>query len=171
MKKYWTVAEDDMISIEKFKDKDTQSVIDLVLHLQNDGTRPLISVENQPDLLHITTEYIETGGYFWVAKDNGEAVGSIGLMPYDREIAFLKKFFVYEAYQGEPLHLGRQLFSKLLHFANEKGFRKIYLDTPKNTTRAHHFYEKAGFVKVNECDIPGSFSHPYQENDFFLLNL
>ena len=59
-----------MIEISKFKDEYTNDVIDLVLHFQNDGTRPSVSVDDQPDLLHITEKYIIVGGYFWISSDN-----------------------------------------------------------------------------------------------------
>lgn len=45
------------------------------------------------------------------------------------------------------------------------------LDTPYNTTRAHKFYEKAGFKKVTEDELPIKLSHPYKDCDFFILNL
>ena len=105
-----------MITIGQFEDKYTQDVIDLVLHFQNDGTRPLVTVNDQPDLLNITCEYIEKGGNFWVAKDDSKLIGSIGIMPYNNEIAVLKKFFVYEDYQGEPYHIGQKLYTRLLSF-------------------------------------------------------
>ena len=44
-----------------------QDVIDLVLHFQNDGTRPRIAVEDQPDYLSIEESYINAGGDFWIA--------------------------------------------------------------------------------------------------------
>lgn len=50
-----------MIEISKFKDEYTNDVIYLVLHFQNDGTRPSVSVDDQPDLLHITEKYIIVG--------------------------------------------------------------------------------------------------------------
>ena len=114
-----------MITIGQFEDKYTQDVIDLVLHFQNDGTRPLVTVNDQPDLLNITCEYIEKGGNFWVAKDDSKLIGSIGIMPYNNEIAVLKKFFVYEDYQGEPYHIGQKLYTRLLSFANEKNIKTI----------------------------------------------
>ncbi len=57
-------AENKMIKITQFDDKYTQDVIDLVLHFQNDGTRPLVTVDDQPDMLHITDAYINAGGNF-----------------------------------------------------------------------------------------------------------
>ena len=160
-----------MITIGQFEDKYAQDVIDLVLHFQNDGTRPLVTVNDQPDLLNITCEYIEKGGNFWVAKDDSKLIGSIGIMPYNNEIAVLKKFFVYEDYQGEPYHIGQKLYTRLLSFANEKNIKTILLDTPHNTVRAHKFYEKAGFKKITEDMLPIKFSHPYKDCDFFMLEL
>lgn len=160
-----------MITISQFEDEYTQDVIDIVLHFQNDGTRPFVSVDDQPDLLNIVDAYINTGGNFWLAKDDKKLIGTIGIMPYNEEIAVLKKFFVYEDYQGEPYHLGRKLYSQLLNFAKEKAFKTILLDTPYNTDRAHKFYEKAGFQKVSEEDLPIKYSHPYDNCDFFLLTL
>lgn len=160
-----------MISITQFKNEDTQDLIRLILHFQNDGTRPFVTIDDQPDLLNITDSYISTGGNFWVAKDNDKLIGSIGIMPLNLEIAVLKKFFVYEDYQGDPFHVGRQLYARLLSFARENYFKTILLDTPYNTTRAHKFYEKAGFKKVKEKELPVAYSHPYQDCDFFLLNL
>ena len=160
-----------MISITQFKDCYTQDVIDLVLHFQNDGTRPFVTVKDQPDLLSIKESYINTGGNFWTAIDNDRLIGSIGIMPYGKEIAVLKKFFVYEEYQENPFHLGQKLYAVLSSFAKEKGFTTILLDTPHNTVRAHKFYEKAGFKKVDEKELPLMFSHPYKDCDFFLLNI
>lgn len=160
-----------MISICPFTKEYTQDVIDLVLHFQNDGTRPLVTVDDQPDLLDIEGSYIRQGGNFWIAKDGQNLIGSIGLMPCGSGIAVLKKFFVYEAYQGDPCHTGQKLYRVLLSFAKEHGFRTILLDTPHNTVRAHKFYEKAGFRQIAEKDLPVRFSHPYAESDFFLLDL
>ena len=52
-----------------------------------------------------------------------------------------------------------------------KGYKTILLDTPHNTARAHEFCQKAGFLKVDEEDLPMQFSHPYKDCDFFMLEL
>lgn len=62
-----------MITITPFEESYTQDVIDLVLHFQNDGTRPVVTVADQPDLLHITDAYFRIGGSFWIARDGGKA--------------------------------------------------------------------------------------------------
>ena len=58
-----------MIEIGTYSTCDKESVIALVLHCQNDGTRPLVGVEDQSDLLHIEEEYIYDGGNFWVYRE------------------------------------------------------------------------------------------------------
>lgn len=79
-----------MIEIRTYSDEDREEVIRLVLHCQNDGTRPSVSVDDQPELRRIPEKYMDGGGNFWVAKDNGKTAGSIGLMKFGDGTAVLK---------------------------------------------------------------------------------
>lgn len=159
------------MDIASYADADRDEVIALVLHCQNDGTRPCMTLADQPDLLHIREKYIDGGGNFWVAKENGKVAGCIGLMLFDGGIGILKKFFVYEPYRGAPHYLGRRLYETLLAFAKERGTAKLILDTPKNTDRAHRFYEKAGFQKIEEDQLPFRYDSPCDDSDYFGLVL
>lgn len=85
-----------MIKINLYESIDKEAVIELVLHFQNDGSRPIVGIEDQPDLLDIQKHYFSSGGCFWVAKDSDTLIGSIGLLNYGNCIGILKKFFVYE---------------------------------------------------------------------------
>lgn len=160
-----------MIEIKEYSESDRNEIIDLVLHCQNDGTRPIVTVDDQPELLCIQEKYIKNGGNFWVAKEDGKVIGSIGLMNYGHGLGILKKFFVYEPYRGTPHYLGRQLYAILVSFARSQHFNKIILDTPKNTDRAHKFYEKAGFKKIEKEELPVTYDYPYANSDFFYLDL
>lgn len=161
-----------MIEIGEYVESDRDEIIALVLHCQNDGTRPLVTVDDQPELLDIKRKYIaDGGGNFWVARDNGKVAGTIGLMDVGNGLGILKKFFVYEPYRGCPHYLGRQLYAVLFDFAQKHGFKTIILDTPKNTDRAHLFYEKSGFKKIAAKDVPMTYDYPYEDCDFFILNL
>ena len=159
------------LQIRQFTQADTEEIIALVLHCQNDGSRPVVSVENQTDLLQIEEKYIARGGNFWVAVDNEKVAASIGLMNYGNGVGILKKFFVYEAYRGAPHHLGRQLYKVLLQFATAHGFQQLLLDTPKNTNRAHKFYEKAGFEQITKEQLDIVYDYPYDDSDFFRLQI
>lgn len=160
-----------MIEIKKYEDKYQDEVINLVLSCQNDGSRPIVSIANQPELLNINKEYFSNGGYFWIAIESKKLVGTIGLINCGNGIGILKKFFVNEQYRGKPYNLGRKLFAELLNFAHEHKFKELVLDTPKNTKRAHKFYEKAGFKKVSQEDLPIKYNPPYKDSDFFQLKL
>ena len=106
-----------------------------------------------------------------MAKENGKVAGTIGLMNKGNGLCILKKFFVYEPYRGRPHNLGRQLYSLFLEFARTHRFSKVILDTPKNTDRAHLFYEKAGFKKIDKEELPVEYDYPYDDSDFFCLTL
>lgn len=160
-----------MLIVRPYQESDRDAVIALVLHCQNDGTRPLVTVDDQPELLRIDELYLQAGGGFWVAEDDGALAGSIGLLNCGDGVGILKKFFVYEAYRSAPHHLGQRLYAELLTFARAYGFRELYLDTPKNTDRAHRFYVKAGWEQVEESDIPFTYDYPYPDSDFFRLQL
>ena len=51
-------AEEMMIKIGEYTEPDTDEIIALVLHCQNDGTRPLVSADDQPELFYIREEYV-----------------------------------------------------------------------------------------------------------------
>lgn len=157
--------------IRIYREQDTDEIIRLALHCQNDGTRPPVTVECQTDLLDIQGKYIDSGGCFWVAEESGKVAGTIGLMNAGDGIGILKKFFVYEEYRGNPYHLGQQLYKKLLDFAHEHKFRTIMLDTPKNTDRAHKFYYKAGFRRIDRQEVPVKYAVPIDDCDFLIINL
>lgn len=160
-----------MIEIMPYEENDTEEIIKLVLHCQNDGTRPVVDVYDQPELLCIREKYFTPGGFFWVAKEHKKIAGSIGLMNCGDGIGILKKFFVYEKYRSAPYHLGRKLFQELLSFARQHSFTTLILDTPKNTHRAHSFYQKAGFIKITKEELPVLYDYPYKGSDFFMLQL
>lgn len=160
-----------MISILPYQDAYRDDIIELVLHCQNDGTRPIVDVSGQEDLLHIDDCYFKNGGFFWTALDGSKLAGTIGLMNYGNNIGMVKKFFVYEQYRGKPNHLGQKLFYQMLEYAKIHNFKELYLDTPKNTVRAHDFYRKAGFVQIEQNEAPIKFSLIYTQNDFFRLSL
>lgn len=159
------------MEIRTYDRHDRQEVINLILHCQNDGTRPHKTVDDQPEIADIESSFQKTGGEFWVAAENGKIAGCIGLANVGNGNGILKKFFVYEIYRGAPYHLGRQLFEVLKNFALKKEFSYIYLDTPKNTDRAHKFYQKAGFTQIQLEELPFQYHYPYLDCDFFKLEL
>ncbi|MEH7549438.1 GNAT family N-acetyltransferase [Neobacillus vireti] len=159
-----------MITI--YDDRYKEEVINLILHVQNVEYGVGISVEEQPDILDIQSNYISDGGNFWIALNgNGEVVGSIGLQKKTNEVAVLKKFFVYKDYRGKEFGVGTGLYKALLDFANKQGFSKVILDTPSIATRSHSFYKKVGFKEIVKEDLEIKYDYPDRDSLIFELDL
>lgn len=158
--------------ITVYNDKYKEEVITLILHVQNVEYGVGISVEEQPDILDIHSNYINDGGNFWIAlNDKEEVIGSIGLQKKNKEIAVLKKFFVYKDYRGKEFGTGKKLFEALLDFDKKQGFSKIILDTPSKATRSHSFYKKVGFKETDKQNLPIKYDYPNRDSIIFLLEL
>lgn len=79
------------VTIIPFEEKYTQEVVDLILPIQRDEFNIDISIEDQPDLLRIKEEYIDTGGNFWVALSEGKVIGTIALVKLENHYGAIKK--------------------------------------------------------------------------------
>lgn len=160
------------MTIVRYEDRHRDEVIDLVLHVQNAEYGVGISIDEQPDILDITTHYIEPGGNFWVAlNDEGRVVGSIGLQRASDAVGVLKKFFAYAEYRGKTHGFGTRLYDALLGFANEQQFETVILDTPAAATRSHSFYRKVGFEEITSDDLPVAYEYPDRDSLLFMLKL
>lgn len=158
--------------ITVYDDRYKEEVIHLILHVQNVEHDVGISVEEQPDILDIQSNYINDGGNFWVAlNDSDEVIGSIGLQKKTNEVAVLKKFFVYKDYRGKDFGIGTGLYQALLDFAKKQGFSKVILDTPSKATRSHNFYKNVGFKEITKKDLPIKYDYPDRNSLIFELGL
>lgn len=101
------------VTIIPFEEKYTQEVVDLILPIQRDEFNINISIEDQPDLLRIKEEYIDTGGNFWVALSEGEVVGTIALVKLENHYGAIKKMFAAKPFRGK---------SKLAKIAGNIGY-------------------------------------------------
>ncbi|MDF2888132.1 MAG: MarR family transcriptional regulator [Lacrimispora sp.] len=83
----------------------------------------------------------------WCAEHQGEIVGCIGIVGHG-ERAQLRWFLLHPNYRG--IGLGKQLFDQAMSFTRQKGFKKVYLETTNDLTRAIGMYTREGFVKTAE---------------------
>jgi putative acetyltransferase len=87
----------------------------------------------------------EGAGYF-VACIDDKLVGGAGIYPTnglpDDTCELVKMYLLPEA---RGIGLGKRLIEKSLSFANEKGYRRVYLETMPELKQALKVYEKFGF--------------------------
>lgn len=155
--------------IETYSDKYDDEIISLILDIQNNESKINLSLQEQPDLLHISQSYQQGGGQFWLAMSDGKVIGTIGLMLKEQHCAVMKKFFVKKEYRSQKI--GLALYKELIHFAQKAGVQHIILDTPSVAHASHRFYEKAGFRKIDATELPIVYTYPDRKSLLYMLDL
>lgn len=145
------------MKIIEFKPQYQEEIINLVLDIQNNEAAINLPISEQPDLSDIQHSYIDNGGGFWIAVEDGKVIGTIGAMRINDTWCALKKFFVHKDYRRKKV--GFALYSYFLLFASGRKFTDIILDTPSVTTDSHAFYKRVGFktVRAEEMDVEYNF--------------
>ncbi|MGZ5282743.1 MAG: GNAT family N-acetyltransferase [Bacteroidia bacterium] len=106
---------------------------------------------------------------FWLVLDSGEVVGSVGLL-IKRDYAVLKRMFLLADYRGKEKGVSAKLLSTALDWCKANNISKIYLGTIDVFEAAMAFYEKNGFVKITESDLPDDFPHNPIDKVFYRLD-
>ena len=159
------------IEIARFEPEEEQGVIDLILLIQREEFGFAITAEDQPDLSAIPTFYQSGKGDFWVARCEGEVVGSIGLKDIGQDQAALRKMFVATPFRGREQGVAAKLLQRLLDEARRRGIREVFLGTTDRFQAAHRFYEKHGFVEITKAELPESFLFMAVDTKFYVFRL
>jgi GNAT superfamily N-acetyltransferase len=164
------------ISIESWAASDRQAVIDLVLDIQRGEFGVPITVADQPDLADVAGSYGKGRGGFWVAREDDAIVGTIGLLDHGsvergEHAAALRKMFVRRDRRGAAHGVAEGLISALLSHARAVGLVTLRLGTRPEMVAAHRFYEKHGFVRVDEATLPPSFPRMKVDSVFYRIDL
>ncbi|MDW4497992.1 GNAT family N-acetyltransferase [Sulfitobacter sp. D35] len=92
----------------------------------------------------------------WIAEMAGEVVGSVFVVRGDEATAKLRLLYVDPAARGRGL--GGRLVDECLHFAKDRGYRRMVLWTNDVLVSARRIYVAAGFELVEE-EAHHSFGH------------
>lgn len=132
--------------IEKKDNKSVEIVIRTCLiefGANHDGT-----AWSDPDLGRFSEIYNSQGNKYWVAEDEtGKIVGGTGIGYLTDEICELQKMYCLPDARGTGV--ANRLMEAALEYA-KKYYKKCYLETLDNMTRAQRFYEKYGFCRVDK---------------------
>ena len=159
------------IQISPLDNSYCREIIDIILPIQQIEFNVPVTLEGQPDLLDIETNYHQTGGNFWGAFHNGELVGTIGIIAIDNNGGALRKMFVRKEYRGKELGIAQLLLDTLIAYCKQNEINAIYLGTVDLLKAAHRFYEKNGFNRLPKTDLPKSFPLMGADNIFYELYL
>jgi len=157
------------VRIDSFAVDDRDAVAALVLDIQQNEFGIAITLADQPDLADVEAHYLRGTGGFWVAHDGAAIVGTIGLLDAGPGAGALRKMFVRRDRRGKELGVARRLLERLLGHARERGLERILLGTRPEMHAAHRFYERAGFLRIAEGDLPPTFPRMRVDSVFYEL--
>lgn len=92
--------------------------------------------------------YIETGGMFYVLKNDETIIGTIGIKNLGNSTAGLRRLYVDKSFRNKGY--GSQLIDRAIQFCKENKFIKIELNSDKIFEDAHKLYMQKGFKIVKE---------------------
>jgi ribosomal protein S18 acetylase RimI-like enzyme len=106
-----------------------------------------LSFQNIDDELNNFPEkYKEPGGAFFIAKENNEIIGCIGMKKLENNICEMKRLFVKDTYKGNGI--GKKLVKIIINEAKLKHYEKMRLDTLDTMKKALKIYYKNNFYKI-----------------------
>jgi putative acetyltransferase len=98
------------------------------------------------DMDDVQSHYFDNGGYFLVALDGAQVIGSGAVRRLDAQTAELKRMWLLEDYHGRGI--GYRILTRLFDFTRSQGYTRVRLQTGSKQTRAIAFYRKAGFYVI-----------------------
>lgn len=130
--------------------KHLAELTDLINYCQNIEANLDIKMAEQADIFEIEDYYQKQGGQFWIALHDNKVVGSIALLPFDKETAILKKFFTYPEFRGNPVRLGQQLFDVFYTHYTANDFLGLFWIHLKMKNARIIFMKNKDFSKLPE---------------------
>ncbi len=101
-----------------------------------------------PDLFAFDAHYAAPRGAFFVVRDGGTIVGSVGVERVDADTAELHRLYLDAERRGRGT--GRALVETAFAWCRAGGFRRMILWSDTRFDRAHRLYLKMGFNQSGE---------------------
>ncbi|MEQ7918649.1 GNAT family N-acetyltransferase [Xanthomonas sp. WHRI 1810A] len=159
------------ISIDRYAPGDEKDVLALIVPIQREEFGIDISAEDQPDLMQIPSFYQTGTGDFWLARRQGDVIGTIGLKDIGQGDVALRKMFVAAPWRGRESGVARRMLEHLIDTSRARGAKRIFLGTTEKFLAAHRFYEKHGFESIEQQHLPASFPLMKVDTRFYALVL
>lgn len=157
-----------LIEIVPFAPKHREDVGALIVGIQRDEFHIPITLDEQPDLRDIPAFYQRRAGNFWVAvSEEGEVVGTVALLDLGNRQGALRKMFVRASHRGAGHGVSRRLLETLLEWSRARKVKEVYLGTTEKFLAAHRFYERNGFQRIAENELPQSFPKMTLDTRFY----
>lgn len=98
------------------------------------------------ELAGLPGKYAKPKGNLWLAWVDGALAGCVGVRPYGKKRAEMKRLFVRPGFRGH--RLGSRLTRTVVDHAKQAGYKTLLLDTIEDQMReAQAIYRQIGFEK------------------------
>jgi putative acetyltransferase len=104
-----------------------------------------------PDLLRWTA-YEPPHGAFFVIREDGRVVGSVGVDRTEGDVAELHRLYLDAGLRGRGL--GDALVETILGWCREHGVARLVLWSDTRFVHAHRLYLRHGFHQAGERELP-----------------
>ncbi len=105
-----------------------------------------------PDLFRFDEHYAPPHGAFWVVRDAGQLVGSIGVERVDATTAEIHRLYLDAHLRGRGL--GRALVEEVLAWCRANAFTRLVLWSDTRFEHSHRLYRRLGFAQLRERTVP-----------------
>lgn len=115
------------------------------------------------DLLAFERHYAPPCGAFFVVRERGEVVGSVGVERLPDGAAELHRLYLDPHLRGRGI--GRALVEAVIAWCRAEVIRHLILWSDTRFDRAHALYERMGFVRTGERalqDVNQSWEYRYE---------
>lgn len=109
------------------------------------------TVYSDPTTDHLFELFKREGATLWVATTNEEILGCCGIYPTEGlplDTAELVKFYLCPTARGKGI--GKLLLEKSISAARQWGYKKIYLESMPQFSKAVRFYKRLGFQSLQQ---------------------
>ena len=106
-----------------------------------------------PDLRDFDRHYQAPNGEFFVVREGGLVVGSVGVERLDADTAELHRLYLDAHVRG--CGTGRALVGAVLDWCRAQGISRLILWSDTRFDLAHRLYTRTGFLRIGERSLPG----------------
>jgi GNAT superfamily N-acetyltransferase len=139
------------IKIRKFSSHDEASIQALIKKILADEFPESAHAYPVDDLNDISGSYGKLGEAFFVASQNGNILGTVGIKCDDERTALLRRLFVSAEARGK--RLGERLLDRAIQFAFECGYNELIFKTTSTMDQALSLGKKKGFVPKARIEV------------------
>jgi putative acetyltransferase len=143
----------DNLLVRKVEETDNTALAKLIRDVFDEYDAPKkCTVYSDPATDDLYTLFKKDQSVLWVAEVAGKIAGCCGIYRtegLDNDCAELAKFYLAKEVRGKGI--GKKLFVQCFQSAQQMGYKKLYLESMPQFSKAVSMYEKYGFKMLDNA--------------------